>query len=144
EGGLEHDARALRRDLRQQIAVIGMQSSRDTHAALRARAVAEAPDVARAYILVGEAIVLRQVLRRLRRTALGEILRRCARHEPRLAELARDQVIRARRPDADGEVEAFLDEVDHAVGERYVEAHLGMAAEEFGDRRTDMAHAEIH
>src|SRR5207302_105773 len=84
EGGLERDARALRGDFRQQVAVIGMQAARDAHAALRARAVAEAPDVARAHVLVGEAIVLRQVLGCLRRTVLREVVRRRARHEARL------------------------------------------------------------
>src|SRR5437764_869198 len=83
--------RAMRGDFRQQVAVIGMQGARDAHAALRARAVAEAPDVARAHVLVGEAIVLRQVLGCLRRTVLREVVRRRARHEARLAELARDE-----------------------------------------------------
>ena len=75
---------------------------------------------------------------------LGEILRRGTGDEPRLAELARHEIVRARRPDADREVEPLLHQIHHAVGERYVEAHFRMPGHELGNRRRDVAHAEIH
>ena len=121
-----------------------MQAARNAHRVLRAGAIAKAPDMARADVLVGEAVVPRQLLRRLRRSMLREIFRGSAGHEPRLAELARHQVVGTGRSDADCQVETLLHEIDDAIGERYVEAHLGMPREKLGDRRRHVAHAEIH
>src|SRR5258708_2713775 len=144
ERRLEHDARASRGGLREQIAVIGMQAAGNAHRVLRAGAIAKAPDMPRADVFVGEAVVPRQLFRGLRRAMLRQILRRGARHEPRLAELARHQIVRAGRADADRQIEALLDQIDHAIGERHIEAHLWMTREKFGDRRRDMVHAEIY
>ena len=46
------------------------------------------------------------------------------------------------RTDPDREVESFLDEIDHAVGELDVEAQLRVLRGEVGDRRRDMPLAE--
>jgi hypothetical protein len=73
-----------------------------------------------------------------------KVLRRGARHEARLAELARHQVLRSGGADAHREVEAFLDQVHHAVGERDVEAHLRVLGEEVRDRRREVAYTEVH
>ena len=50
----------------------------------------------------------------------------------------RDQRLGGRRADPDREVEALLDEVDHAIGELDVETKLRMLRPERRDRRRDM------
>ena len=120
-----------------------MEVAADTDRALLTRRIAKAPHVARHDVFVGEAVVLREILRHLRRAMRAQVWRRCAGYEARLPELARHQVVRAGRADADGEIETFLDQVDDAVRQRHVEAHLGVGGEKRGDRRRQMAHAEI-
>ena len=105
------------------------------HRALAARSIAEAPHVARRDVLVREAIVPRQVLRRLRRADAprGTAARRTARGASRRA-CARRGSPSPRAPMRIAEVEAFLHQVDDAIGERDVEAHLGDARR--GTRRS--------
>src|SRR2546429_9840680 len=68
------------------IAVVRMQAAADAHRALAPRGIAKAPQVARRHVLVGEAVVPRQVLGHLRRAARGEIGRRRAGHDARSEE----------------------------------------------------------
>src|SRR3954469_5959772 len=75
---------------------------------------------------------------------LRQVLRRSTRHEPRLAELPRHQVVRARRPDTDGEVESLLDQIDDPIRKGDIETYLRVTLEKLSDGRRDMAHAEIH
>jgi len=79
-----------------------------------------------------------------RRAVALQITRRSARHETRLAQLARNDVLRTGWSDAHAEVEAFLDQVDDAIGERHIEAHRRVRGHERGNRRRYVAHAEIH
>jgi hypothetical protein len=69
---------------------------------------------------------------------------RSARHQARFAELARDDVVRARRADAHRQVEPFLHEIHDALRKRHVEPYSGVRGEKCGDRRCHMAHAEVH
>ena len=121
-----------------------MQPAAHAHHALGPRAVVKAPEVARAHVFISEAVVVRELLWRFRRAVLGKIRGRGTRHEPRLAELAGDEVVGTRRADADREVEALLDQVDQSVGERHIEAHFAMRGEKRSDRRRDVAHAKVH
>ena len=77
----------------------------------------------------------REVVGRLRLAVAREVGRRRAADEPRRADLAPDEVLAADRADAHGDVEALVDEVDDAVGQLDVEAHLRVARDERGDRR---------
>ena len=72
----------------------------------------------------------------------AKVGRRRAADEPRLADLAPDQVLAADGADAHGDVEAFVDEVDRAVGQLDVEAHRRIARDELGDRRRQVSRAE--
>jgi len=73
-----------------------------------------------------------------------QIGRRRARHQPRFAELARDDLVRARRADAHRKVEPFLDEIHDAIRKRHVEPYSGVRGEKCRDRGCHMAHAEVH
>jgi hypothetical protein len=57
-----------------EIAVVRVQVAAHAHRVLAPGGVAEAPEIARRYIFVGEAVVLLELLRGLRRAVRGEIL----------------------------------------------------------------------
>jgi hypothetical protein len=54
-----------------------------------------------------------------------EVRGRGAAQDTRRADAARHEVLAADGADANGEVEAFVDEIDDPLGELDVEAHLG-------------------
>ena len=86
--------------------------------------------------------MLREVFRLPGLAVAGEVGRRRAAYDARRAEQAPDEVLAAGAADAHGEVEAFLDDVDHALGELDVEAHLRMSRGERRDRRREMTRGE--
>ena len=59
-------------------------------------------------------------------------------------QLARDEARIDEAPDADRQVEALLDEIDEAIGEREIDVHLRVAREELGEERRDVALPEDH
>jgi len=88
--------------------------------------------------------VLIQVLWGARSSVGREVCRRGARHQPGLAELARDDVLGTCPADANAEVETFLHQIDDSIRERNIEAYLCMRGKELGKRRCQMAHAEVN
>ncbi len=71
-----------------------------------------------------------EVLRRLRPAMLRQVVRRGAQQAMVVCQLARDQRGIGQRADADGEVEAAADQIEHMVGQADAEAHAGMGAQE--------------
>ena len=139
---LARDAEPLRRERHVEASVVDVNRSVDPDLALAALAVAKRPDVAVRRVLVREAGVPGQVPG-LQRLAVASEIRGCgAADEARRADPAAHKILAARLADAHGEIEAFLDEIDHALGELDVEAHLQVARGERGDRRREMACAE--
>ena len=141
---LERDPGTGGRERDVEVPAVGLRPPADADRVLAAVGAMEAPLPARQDVLVDEAVVPQQVFRRRGRPVPRQVLRRGARDEPHLAELARDEVLRTCAADADREVEALFDEVDHPVGELDVELHVGVTREEPGDRRGDVSRAEGH
>ncbi len=61
---------------------------------------------------------------------------------PAVAKAARGQARIAQGADADGEIEAFLDQIDIAVGQMQIERQLRMLGQEVGQCRRDMRQPE--
>ncbi|MNT78053.1 hypothetical protein D3C72_2172500 [compost metagenome] len=113
---MQGDAKARQRRIGQQLAGIGLDPAAHAHGNLPAGAVAQAPDILPALAAhQHQAIVPRQVLRRVRRAAPAQVIRRGAQHAPVDGETACHQRGIVERPDADGQVEAGADEVEHVV-----------------------------
>ncbi len=142
EIGLARDARALGRERLEKAAAVRVDGAADAHLALVALPIAERPDVARRRVLVREAGMLREILRLVRFAVPLEVGRRGAADEPRGADPAADEILAARIADAHREVEALLDEIDHALGELDVELQLRMPGGEGRDGRRQMTRAE--
>ena len=88
--------------------------------------------------------MLRELLGRARLAVAREIVGRRAADELRAADPARDEILPADESDPHRGVESFVDEIDDAVGQLDVEAHLGKARGEFGDRGREVVRAEGH
>ena len=136
------DSHAFDGERLEEAAVVGVQRTRDAHVALATLPVAKRPDVARRRVFVGEAHVRREIFRDLRLAVTPQIRRRRATDEPCRADLAADQVLAADIADPHRDVESLLDEIGGAVRQLDIEAHLRVAHDEFGDRRSEMARAE--
>ena len=91
-----------------------------------------------------DAFMLGEVLQRARTTAPLQIRRRGAEDAPIRPQRARGQARVLRAADADGAVEAVLDQVHQRVGQRELHGDLGMAAHELGRQRSDAAPAHGH
>ena len=86
--------------------------------------------------------MLREVVGRAGLAVAGKVIGRRAAHELRAADPRRHEILAADRADAHRDVEALVDEIDDAVGQLDVEAHVGMALGEFGDRGREIVRAE--
>ena len=91
-----------------------------------------------------QAVVAGDVGRGFRRAVLFEIGRRGNHHHPALPEFARDQLRIAKRPGADRDVGALLEQVDHLVGENDVDGDLRMLSQERRQHRHQIMLAERH
>jgi hypothetical protein len=116
-----------------------MDRSADAHDAFAAVRREEAPLVARRRELVRQACVPREILGHARRAMAREVSGGRAAHDRRRADAARDEQLALDRADPHREVEAFVDEVDDAIGEVDVETHLRVAHRERGDHRREHA-----
>ena len=89
-----------------------------------------------------DAIVPRQLLGPTRRAVACEIGRRGADQAFVLADLARHEARIAQPSDANGDVDAFLDKVDHPVGRQQVELHQRIARQELRQHRGELVGGE--
>src|SRR5437773_5552759 len=119
-----------------------MRRSGDANLVRIAATVAKTPRVALARVFVAKARVRSEISRHLGCRMQRQIRRGSAADELRSADLARDQAAAADIADADRQVDAFVDDVDGAIGELDIEAQLRMATREVRDRRREMPHAE--
>ena len=122
ESRQQHDAAAGERSRAIHQTVVRMQRAVDRHGVQLAVRADQPPLARRAQQRIHDAVVLEQILGPLRRAALREVGGRCAQHLPARRDLARDQVRVLQPPDAHGDVEAFLDEVDLAIVEAQLDA----------------------
>ena len=89
-----------------------------------------------------EAIVRQEVVGLLRRAVAAQVRGRGAHHALDLADPARHERGVHQRAQADAQVGALLDQVDHAVGDGELDLHLGVARKEVRQRRRELVHAE--
>jgi hypothetical protein len=87
--------------------------------------------------------VAHQVGRRAGCAATLEIGRACHPQPPHLADRPRRQARIGERADAQGDVDALLDQVDVAVAQQQLDLDAVLGIEEAGDDRRDMAAAGL-
>ena len=102
----------------------------------------EGPAVEIGVIARHDATVPRQVFGPLRCAVAGEVGRRGADQAFVLADLARHEAGVGEPADADGDVDALIDHVDHAVGRQQLELHQRIAGEELREHRRELMGGE--
>ncbi|MNT10391.1 hypothetical protein D3C72_1452190 [compost metagenome] len=114
----------------QQLAVVAVEVAVDAHRHGLA-VLAEVPAALLAALQVErQAVVLGQVVQRLRHAVPGEVRRRAAHHALVRCQLDRDEVRIDRPADADAHVIAFAHQVDHAVSQVKGDLHFRVGGEE--------------
>jgi hypothetical protein len=93
---------------------------------------------------VGDHVVRLEVLRAHGRPASREIAGRRDEDQSRLAHAPRHQRTVRQRADAQGEVDAFLDQVHHPIDHQHRRGDPRLGAQEVCDQRHDMHPAEGH
>src|SRR5437773_4702080 len=136
------NAHAGDRERAKHLSIVRLRRSCDADLVRIAVTIAKTPCVALARIFVAEARVRSQIGRHFGGRMLRQIGRCSAADELRDADLASDQAATADIPDADSQIDAFIDDVDSAIGELDIEAQLRMSTREVRDRRREMPHAE--
>ncbi len=89
-----------------------------------------------------QAVVVQQILRHLRRAATLQVVGRGHDQAAVIGQLAHDGGRIRQLGDADGEVDALLDQVDQHVGEVQAHLHLRVAFDELRDMGRDMEPSE--
>ena len=89
-----------------------------------------------------DAVMLQEILRRLRRATLLQIRRARAHHAANLADLAGDETTVRQRADAHCEVDVILDQVQRAVDQQQAHVDARVRSEEFSHHRHDVQTAE--
>ena len=87
--------------------------------------------------------MINEILGRLRHAVLFKICGRRACDELGNRKLARHEVRAQLGGDADGEVEAFFDQIYQVIAYRYFHAHIRILAGVLEQHRAQMIHAEI-
>ena len=103
------------------------------------------PAVHRRHVAVGEAAMVAQILRRLRRAVRARGMSGEATSARRAGARRRAMRLEIRQgADAHRDVDAFLERVDEAVVEHQLDAQLRVARHELGDRVAEIEDAERH
>ena len=128
--------------LQQQRGIVGADVAAHRHRQRTAIAV-QLPQ-ALADVVVGQAVVRGQVLRRGRRATRLQVRRRRAQHRAAGGQPPRDQAGVDLARDAHGQVHALLDQVHRAVDQQQLDARRRMACDETGHRPRQVALPERH
>src|SRR5690606_9517095 len=117
------DAEALERGRAQGLAVVGLEAR---HLAGADLLLQQLPAALRAPVGEAETLVPGQIPGLLRCAGLPEVVWRSTDAEREQGKLARDQRRIGQFADADGNVDAFIDDINEAVGQRQIDIHLRM------------------
>src|SRR4029079_3659971 len=93
---------------------------------------------------IGKTAMAAEIMRRLRRTVLLDVLGRGDEREPSWRQAPRDKARIPQGADAHRYIHAFLARVDEAVVEHQLDAQLRIARHELGDRVAEIEDTERH
>ena len=122
--------------------VVEMNAAVDGDADFLTRRVKQPPDAAFVAEQVTETGVVGKICGFLRSTVGGEVGRRGADHPLHRRQLADDGILRRRAGQAQGEVDAVVDQVDDGVGQHQFAGHRRVAGNDFRQQGRDVEAAE--
>ena len=120
----------------QRVVAVGVQIARDRDSEL-AIGSGEAPLVAPGRTGIDQAIVVREVGRLARRSMRREVCGRAGHHHAVGRDAASDERRIRHRHVADGEIKAFLHQVDHAIGHGHADRDVGIERHELRNHRRE-------